>query len=229
MKYTLLCILVAVGQSHAYTPAPIISTHTPASVYNANFMDLAGEIKRQSIKDGGTVNLNVSFSSSVNVLGSLTVNGNPVSTNTASPVSSVSSFTYVPETVITNQTFTTCVASVTLTVPASTRLYAKVFGSMVNNSTQDSCWTVLTDGIHSTSNGVALNNTLGMFCHWANAANDCFNANGTYIIDAPSAGSHTFCLAMATTSGTNLKFLGGTTNCASGIKLKTIFGVESNP
>lgn len=64
MKPLALLFLLA-SPAHAWVPLPAESS----GAVNANFLDLASEVRRGSIKNGGTVMQNVKFSSSIHVDG----------------------------------------------------------------------------------------------------------------------------------------------------------------
>jgi hypothetical protein len=219
-----LALILLPSVAGAYTPIPVTSTDTANTV----LMEMAKELGSQDLRNGGTINANLTISSSVYATGTIQSDGGFIGdgsslTGLSSGVD-VSSYTFVPETVVTDNTFLTGIATVTITV-AAVPLQLVVAGSMINNSAQESCWTVFVDGDFPTVLGKKLDENTGLFCRVA-AANACFSASATIPLDALSSGSHTFAIVPSTKAGTNIKFLNGTTNCSSGTKVRTIFGVR---
>lgn len=104
------------GQAHAFEPVRV--TTDPAQV-NANFLDIAKEIGRVSLVNGGTVNQNLKISSSVHVTGNLQIDGTATvkSSLTVAGVFGVLhkiASTTVSDVTFTNTSFSACVATVTI-------------------------------------------------------------------------------------------------------------------
>ena len=228
-------LLLLASHSWAWTPIPTVST----AATRANFLDLAQEFQRRDLTKGGTIRGPITISSkdangfSLTVSSGIDVGGcihygdgtyactGSGSGGGGSVSNPISSYTFVPETIVTQNSFIVSIVTVTMSVGA-VPLKVKLNASVLNNSIQESCWSFLIDGQHYST----LSSTVGVRCE-VPVANQCFNLGGEYIIPAQTAGSHTFGLMLATQSGTNIKVLARGTSCSGGtLSADAQFGVE---
>ena len=170
--------------SWALVPVPIDSSSDTAAI-TANFMDLASEVKRNSLINGGTVNSTVTFNAGIKFGDS--------TTQTTGYKAANSTFTTFQGVTTTQGSMIVCQATVTLPgVTSGNRVMVNLTGTFLNAQLEDQKFGIMVDGGFESP----YSSTVPLFAGRSNLGDQPLGIH--YLTQSTlSAGTHNFCVAGA--------------------------------